>query len=297
VRFPGLGQGGAALVTAYGGPSWRPDDRCKIISWSTSRTRPSFVPTTTVNVGCFNRLGVAVDSQFTASYTIPLASSVQTRAAYLWNDQPNAPVGAWFTPNPSFQFNSFGAHNTIFHIGTGEYQVRLPGLGHPPKQSQFQVQVTAFGTPSSAPSAWCDLDGDVGTAGDGDYLVTCFDSNSRAVDSGFTLTAVEHRGHLLVPGPFTFADVGCEQTSCLAGSNTPAVTVDALGQGLYQVNLPISMPNGNVQVTTWFADGDLNDPRGRCKISSWGGTVVLVRCLDQFGADPVRTTFTVGFAS
>jgi hypothetical protein len=295
VRFPGLGSGGTALVTAYGGSSERPDDRCKILSWSTTRSFPSSVPTTTISVGCFTQPGAPVDSLFTASYTFPLPGSVTARAAYLRHDRPTATVGGWTTPSPSF--NSRGGGNRVFHQARGEYLVHLPGLGHPPKQGNFQVQVTAFGRPSADPSAWCDLEGDVGDEATGGYLVYCTDARGRAIDSGFTLTAVEGAGHLLRAGPSSSADIGCDHGFCSAGSNTPAVTVNVIGPGFLEVRLPVDMNNGNVQVTTWFAAGDPQPTRGRCKISSWGGRSVFVTCHNQFGAEAEFTTFTVGFAA
>jgi len=242
------------------------------------------------------------------SYTIPDPSSVHARAAYLWNDRPAAPVGAWSTPNPAYQFNSFGVRNTVFHQATGEYLVLLPGLGHPAKQGAFQVQVTAFGTPSADPSAWCALDGDASDDADGLYLVVCTSASGLPIDAGFTLTAVEGASFLLAPATGAYANVGCSLItdagvppyySCGVGSDTPDATVDVVGDGQFLVHLPADLSNGDVQVTTWFAAANRVDPtRGLCKIAFWAsGWGVQVNCFDQFGRAPGAATFTVGFVA
>ena len=293
VRFPDFGPRGTALVTAYGGPSTRPDDRCKIRRWSAIPGGPSSPDDTVLEVRCFTRTGAAVDSLFTASYTFPAPGAA--RSAYLLYDQPGGPV------NPNFSYNSTGAANRVTRIGTGRYTVRLPGLALPPPPADVpqQVKVTAYGSGS----AYCSVENVDDSAGaDTVAEVHCFSSGGSRVDSGFTLSSVETGDILFTPAgsrPMAYATPECQPDplGCVEGGRTfpSGAFISKVGPGQYDLRVPLSLDGGNVQVGNWWTGRSAG--RVTCKVAFWtSSSGVRVNCFDRFGNPPtVPTTFAVSF--
>jgi hypothetical protein len=299
VRFPDFGPRGTALVTAYGGPSARPDDHCKIHRWSVIPPSP-FQPNdrldTVLQVRCFTRTGAPVDSQFTASYTYPEPG--MSRAAYLLYDQPGG------QPNPNHQYNATGAANEVFRSGVGQYHVRLPGLGLP-RGTPRHLQVTAYGAHSDA-SAYCSGTALYTVQPDAEADVECFSSSGALVDSGFTLSYVETGDILFTPAgsrPMAYTSASCPPDPSGCGLSWPYdknpsadITLSQLTPGQYAVQMPVSLFGGNVQVTNWFTGG--SPSRVSCKVAFWNTfDGVRVNCFDRFGNPPESATFALSFVS
>ncbi|MEU4378375.1 hypothetical protein [Micromonospora echinofusca] len=298
VTLPNLGPFGTAMVTAYGGATARPDDRCKIHDWF------SFAgdnPRVELDVRCFSRYGGAVDAQFTAAYTNPAPGSVQ-RGAYVRNDVPSAPLGSWYTPIREYQYNSLGGTNTIVRQGVGDYRVRLAGLGIPYGDGyQRQVHVTAFGSPSPDPAVRCGYGRDYRTDPYADFQVRCHNSAGVATDSRFILTHVEG-SHLFVP--LSSQHVGVAKVYCSPGTACTAVgygfstsggpvTVQNVGTGEFDVRVPLPLAGGTVQVT----GGPQSALPGHCKVAFWNYlTGIRIRCYDHRGNRADATLVWLGFA-
>jgi hypothetical protein len=297
VRFPYLGPYGTALVTAYGST----DDRCKISYWVGAPGVGSNTDTI-LYVKCFTRTGNPVNSRFTASYSHPVAGSV-ARAAYLWNNQPGAPIGVLFTPSPTYQYNSEGSPNTIVHSSTGTYIVHLTGL-YLPVPITRQLQITAYGAPVGDPSAYCAIDSSpISDPSDGVYYIGCFNTAGARIDSSFVLTYVESGNHILAPvvsHPTAYAAVYCGESPSACGASplydtNPVgdITVDVINLGEYAIHMPVSLSGGNVQVAPYYLG---ESTRGRCKVAFWNSSDgVRVRCYDLNGGVPVNATFIVSF--
>lgn len=302
VTFPGIGALGTATVSAYGTFDSDPDARCKIQNWVATSGSLG----TQLTVLCYGSTGTPVDSMFTALYTY--VASSPTQAGYLWNDQPSSLLNRTVTPSRTYQFNSAGATNTIVRTGTGVYHVRLPRIGHV-KGDSWHVAVTAYGSPSADPSAFCSGNGDLSTASDAIFEITCLTASGTPVNSSFAMTYVESNSLLLDPvGGHTVAytNVGCDHTGGFVGPGSCSVaagfdtnpsadpTIDVLGQGQYDVHLAVPLDAGDVQLTTWFTAAD--PTRGRCKIVYWNSfDGVRVSCVDNNGAPPVTASFLITF--
>ena len=128
--LPDMGLGmGIVHVAAYGG-----NHTCSVNGWPMSDTVLSD-HTLEVNIRCFSASGTAVDGRFTMLFYKEARGAAWT-GAYLWSDKSYAGPYA-----PGLQWNSKGLHNTVEHLGTGSYQVRLPGMNLP----GGTVLVTAYG--------------------------------------------------------------------------------------------------------------------------------------------------------
>jgi hypothetical protein len=295
VVFPAFGPRGTALVTAYGGPSTRPDDRCKILRWSVVPNGPSAPDNTVLQVRCFTRTGAPVDSLFTASYTYPPPGAA--RSAYLLYGQPGGAV------NPNFSYNSTGAANVVTRAGAGRYTVRLPGLALPPPPADIpqHVKVTAHG----AGSAYCSVENVDDSAGaDTVVQVHCFSSSGARVDSGFALSSVETGDILFTPEgsrPMAYATPEClpDPLGCVEGGRTvpSGAFISKVGPGQYALQVPLSMVGGNVQVGNWWTGRSAG--RVTCKVAFWNtSSGVRINCYDRFGNPPtIPTVFAVSFVA
>jgi hypothetical protein len=288
--LPNLGaSAGTVHVTAYGIGT----ETCKVASWFPSGS------TQLVNIRCFDRSGLPIDTLFTMTFTNP--ASTAGPMAFLWADQPSA---VSYTPSTQYQFNSSGATNTITRTTTGTYTANLPNLG----AAAGHVQVTAYGTGSER----CKVTG-WGPSGSTQLVgVQCHDSSGTPVDTRFTLTYVANMNliggaslfgaHFGGPGPgpsgsYLWANQPSSasytpnllyQWDDLASS--PANTVSRSGTGQYKVQfVNHSMAFGDVQVTAYGFGSEY------CKVAFWNPfDGVQVRCFNA-GGSPVDTLFDVVF--
>jgi hypothetical protein len=277
VYLPGLGAtSGTVLVTAYGASK----DYCKVANWGPSGTQQ------TINVRCFNRLGIRVNSTFTLSYS---NRSVGNRA-YVWANQPST---ASYFPSAPYQANSTGATNRITRSGVGTYRVILPNLG----VAAGHVQVTAYGTGTQR----CKTTG-WGPSGTSQSIgVRCFTVKGALADSMFTLTYVRSGNILGQPvgtgangNPTAYAWAHLPTTATYTPSNAYRFgpvksTVTRVGTGDYKFKTPVNFLNGNVQVTAYGSGSE------HCKVAYWNNADgVRVKCYTAKGV-AANTRFDVTF--
>jgi hypothetical protein len=297
-RFANFGPFGTAMVTAYG--SDRPDDHCKVLSWTQAPLLPrgpNDPPDTDVAVACFTRTGEPVDTPFTATYADPEPGAVQ--GAFLWNNEASFPALMRYVPDLTFQYNPIGQSNSIVRTSTGRYRVLLPGLGTNP-QGPRQAQVVAYG---SAPllSAYCTL-ARIDTLGtQAVVFVDCFAPNGSFVDSKFALSYLESGDALFTPTnsrTTVFADIRCTPIlhgACflVRGSPSANVLVSRVQAGEWNVTLNAPLDTGNVQIATnnlGAAD------RRHCKVAFWNPvTGIRVSCRTGNGAATDDVGFIVSF--
>jgi hypothetical protein len=249
------GQGGVASVTALGSSG----EHCTVSGWG-----PSGTPDTIATVRCFDTAGSAVDSQFDASFVRP--SSVSGAFAYLWADDETA---SSYTPSPLHQFNSTGATNTITRASTGDYTVRLPGLG----SEGGTVKVTTFSATSNAckASSWS-------SKGKAEQVeVLCFDFTGAPVDSKFTLVYADGAGILANGAPSGYLRADDESAASYTPdsryqyNSTGALnTVERTGKGRYTATFPglgsgvlTGVDRGTVHVTSSHTTSK------RCEVTGW----------------------------
>ncbi|GGQ67886.1 hypothetical protein [Couchioplanes azureus] len=143
-------------------------------SWRNKETGKRFLM---AKVHCTDAAGVAVDTGFTATYTVELASRPDLRVpgAQLWADDEHAPR---YTPMMSYQYNSTGHDIMVQRTGPGSYRVELAGFS----ASRGQAQVSGYGG-----SAYCAVAHSVEQLGDSTTVgVRCW-RNGRPADARFVL--------------------------------------------------------------------------------------------------------------
>ena len=170
VRFFGLGAfagQGTVDVTAEGlQPS-----QCEVVRWTADSTGSILL----VFVDCFAVSGAKMDAPFMVAYTSGGSSTGTTDYVLA-----NKPAAGNYTPAVPFQFNSSGGTNKITRIGTGQYQVKLPG----PVVADGAVKVTAYGNNANS----CQVVDWQGSAPGQNVFVDCFTPAGAAVNNKFTMT-------------------------------------------------------------------------------------------------------------
>jgi hypothetical protein len=280
VKFTNLGgTNGIVNVSAYDGST----NMCKVSSVSTNGSNRE------AGVRCFTNTGAAADSFFTASYTRPFNNPGDF--GYVRADQPTT---ASYTPGSDLRFNSTGGTNTVVRNSTGNYTVRMPGLG---ATIGGTVLVTAFGTDSKT----CKVTGWGSSGTRLDASVQCHTAAGAVSDSQFTVTYANRLSNLGVTGAkigylwahdptsASYTPTSTYSFNSSGGSNT----VTRNGVGNYTVHLPgIGDNNGHVQVTAYGSGSE------RCKSGGWsssGGTLdASVVCFTPAGA-AVDTLYTVSY--
>jgi hypothetical protein len=170
--------------------------------------------------------------------------------------------------------NSTGATNAVLRHGTGNYTVRMPGLG---AADGGNVQVSAYGANANR----CKASGWNATGVAMEIGVVCQTSAGARADTQFTVQF--HRG----------TNNPAHQSAYLRfapGSSTPDPTfsfnskggsnaVTKLGTGRYQVDFGtgFTRPGGVVNVTAVGWDSDF------CKVRGWARTSAEVRCYTAAG--------------
>jgi hypothetical protein len=262
VGLPVLANVGNVQVTAYGTTAVT----CIIGSWA---IRDEL---TTIRVYCWDAAGKRTDSRF--SFFVSSGVTVAPSAYTLWiNDQLQTMA----------DFNATGGANTITHNSTGNYLVKLPGVGANPTGN---VQVTPFVARDSFGRDSCTVERWVGTGeGDLDVSVHCFDSDGQPADGAFSLLYVANDAATegAIGGTYwTESKTNMRVQNSSAGEE---FTVTTSGTGIYEIRMPglgINTHNGNVQVTA------IDDNHAiYCLLTSIGSdepSVVLhVQCADAAG--------------
>jgi hypothetical protein len=284
VFFPNLGAFGTPAVTAYAGT----DERCRVASWraTVSAGRSG----TAVAVRCFTRTGTPVDTMFSATYA-QAAPGTTTVGAYLWSHKASPPLNRPYTPDTRHLFSSAGSGATVTRIETGRYEVKIRG-----RQVGFGLVVTATGTSS----AYCSGNEIFSESNQTRVFVGCTNAAGAAADSAFAMSIIGSGNTMFastVAAEYAldvcYGDVPGDPSISRTCQGTPA---DWLDNGLFAVHLPINMSNGNVQITQQNADA-FNPTWGRCKVVSWSGDTVMVRCYDIWGAPAGFSHFRVAFVA
>jgi hypothetical protein len=180
VRLPGLGApAGHVQVTAYGYSS----ERCKVVSWGPSG------PDQLVNIQCSTSAGSPVDTRYIMTYVQSIDvfgngsgnTGINIATGYAWADQPTA--SGCYTPSLPYQYNNYGAINTICRIGFGDYKVNFPNQN----LNYGDVQVTAYGSGQEYCKVkyWNPSDG---------VRVQCYNAAGAPADTFYTVTFLENRG-------------------------------------------------------------------------------------------------------
>ncbi|WP_051795064.1 hypothetical protein [Streptomyces sp. NRRL S-87] len=200
--------------------------------------------------------------------------------AYVWANSPNSALNVPYTPSAFYSRNSTGGTNTVVRTGTGQYTVRMPGLG----LIGGTVHVTAYGSTSHT----CGVNYWVpGAGGRLDVHVSCFTRTGARVNTTFDASFV----NTAVVGGSRIAYVWANQptsaaytpsTSYQFNSGGSTNTITRQGAGQYRVRVPsIGAAAGHVQVTAY------GDVAARCKVVNWfpsGSTeYVNVRCHNAVG--------------
>lgn len=259
VHLPGLVAGstfGLGFASALGNQG----RQCNVAGTSLGATEGSIV------VYCYDALGAAADSRFTAS--LVELETASGKAAYAFD---LAPAATDHTPGTSDQFDSKGGTITIHRSSEGKYQVRMPGLA----SVRGNVQLSTTGALSALSgleynAASCHA---VGWGPDGTDLVidvVCRDSSGIRADSYFAVFFSQGEG-LKGPGGTRvayFSALGKSETSY-----TPAPgqwystageppTIERLGTGHYQATIE-GLPLGGAALVTAYGSG-----LARCSVSS-----------------------------
>ncbi|CAL9639756.1 hypothetical protein [Streptomyces sp. enrichment culture] len=222
---------------------------------------------------------LALTAGFFAVTPSPAQAAATRGYAYVWANQPSAPLNTPYTPSGYYSRNSTGAVNSVVRTGVGQYTVRMPRLG----LLGGTVHVTAYGATNHSCSVayWTPVGERL------DVHVRCFAASGYRADTYFSASYVNTA---YLGGRFGY--VWADQPS--SGSYTPSLTyqfnsagvrntITSSGIGQYTVRLPsIGSAAGHVQVTAY------GDVAARCKVVNWypSGTaqMVNVRCFTLGGA-------------
>ncbi len=206
---------------------------------------------------------------------------------YVWSQSTTGN----FVASPGYSRSSaFGpnvaAPNEVTTLGVGQYRVDFPDIGGP----GGTVHVTAYGS-----NARCKVQswGNSGTTLR--VNVRCHAPDGTPVGSRFAASYVRETGTPGVRGGYVWAN------NPTAASYAPSLSyqwnssgavngVQRLGGGSYRVSCPNQdFTGGTVQVTAYGTSSDY------CKVQSWGGSSVNVRCFDANG-NPADEQFTASYS-
>ena len=258
--------GGNVQVSHYGGGT----GYCKVRGWTAD----------TVQVGCFDALGLPSDEFFTVLYL--KASSTTTAAAWAWASQLTS---ASYTPTPNYSRNATGGSITATRLGVGQYSMTWDGIGAL-GEGGGHMQVTAYGTNSHR----CSI---VGWNAE-TVTINCFDATGAFADSAYSVLALRPDAK---DDAMAFAWANNSNTASYTPSSTYSfnsgdgpVTATRSGTGVYNMDFEgfqeQGIDGGHVQVSA-YGSGDV-----RCGVSSWGDRSASVRCYDS-GGSPADSAYNV----
>jgi hypothetical protein len=245
-----------------------------------------------IDVACFNHSGTPTDWTFSASLLD--GQSLTGKSGYVWANNPTNPSP--YIPDPSYQYNSTGATNTITRMSAGHYAVHLPGLS----TARGNVQVAGKFVASTGKPAVCRALGWGPSAAELVVNVQCRNLSGAKADADFDLffgqgQGLKGAGHV----PVAYLDANHPTTASYApdplrrfSSVGLAPHVTRSGVGRYLVTLP-GMPKGGAAQVTAYGTG-----ASFCALSSirTAGTPeqVGVRCFKPNG-DRVDSEFGLSY--
>jgi hypothetical protein len=254
--------GGNVQVTAYGAGN----ARCRVNNWSSE----------SAVVNCFDAAGNLADSAYSILYWRPEAGD--RGLGFAWADDATS---ALYTPNSFFSYNAAGGAISVDRSGVGAYSIVWTGLGAIDFE-RGNVQVTAYGISNARCNVtlWVD---EIAS-------VRCRDGAGNPVDSRFSVLFVKP---VRKPGLQDYAFALADQPAAALYTPDPLYSYNHLGGGIqisrasagvYTVSFATFdgfTDGGNVQVTAY---GSFGGAGKYCKVASWGGATVSVRCFDSSGA-------------
>ena len=278
VTFKGLGTANGALV--HISPLGTAPRLCVIDDWGQSGS--DYV----VLVDCRDRLGHRVDSAFVVNLLV-LFSPVDDLGYVIANEPGTADYA------PSVQYNSSDALDTVHRLGTGRWQVTLPGIGG--SHGRGNVQVTAGGVEGSVCRVTSWTAGLVAT-------VACRDHHGSLLDTSFDLTFMKDRGlkfegsshvaYVLADRPTTASYTPSTGFGFSSAGIKPRVARSA--RGVYSVKLD-GMPLGGSAQVTAYGSGSR-----RCVVASIRRSSkpqrIGVRCFTADGSSLADAKFTLTYA-
>jgi hypothetical protein len=276
VDFPNIGEaiGGNVQVVAYGSGS----EYCNVANWQSSRTKLQ------ANIDCFNSSGSAANSLFATNYvrySEPTPTTIPALGAYVWaNNQSQS-----HTPDPTYQWNSARATNTVRRNSTGNYDVIMPGVADGSRGGD--VIVSAYGSNARCKVAsW-------GGSPDIDANVLCFAPSGSPVDSRFTLrygtfSTVQARSSAFAwfdqATSASFTPDSFYQSGFVGGDGGAigSITAGRNAKGSYFLRIPTLTPTQSTAMISGYGSGS-----EYCKVVGWfgsgSGTEVDVACFDRSG--------------
>jgi hypothetical protein len=271
VRFAGLG--GAALGTVdvtdeeFAGT-------CHVARWGSSRSAG------VAYVACLSPAGVPADSTFDLAMTMPVRAPAGVMDfAWVFNPVMSSRLTG------AHQYNSAGKVNSVRHLGTGRYQLTLPGPASAGVRGT--AAVTAFGPAAGD----CAVAGWHGTTRGEVVDVDCFSPAGSPQNREFVVTYVRGTG-IIGQNGLRFANVYANQPTAAhyrpvtqdGSTSAVGVTVTRLGQGSYELilaNAGTMVNAGDPQVST------AGNADRHCFVPLWdrGLTpVVFVECVTNHNA-------------
>lgn len=283
---------GAYLVTFPNTSNSRPEVVMASALTTADRTCASVDPVTNdayLAVACVDRAGHHVDTQFSGVF-LAVGDVGYGHVAYLLDNNPTV---ADYTPT-GVNFNSTFAPNEVLRLGTGRWQVVIPGLG----TTGGNVQVNADDMLAVCRAqSWQSASG----APPSEIAnVTCRDFAGHPVDAWFWLTFTDRvslEGAIGTTGAYLVANNPTASSYRPAAafrysSAAMAPTITRSGPGKYLVTLP-GMPRGGSAVVTPTGTG-----RSACALSSFRTDAtpqkIGVHCWRPDGT-AVDTTFSLSY--
>jgi hypothetical protein len=230
-----------------------------------------------IDVACYRQGGAPSPTRFAITYSS--SSGVMAPPgghAYVVANQAGALLQS---------YNSVGAFNAVGHLGPGQYQVALPGVGTGVLDGHVQVTAQHLAAPRRCKVAsWA-------PAGIGHTVrVHCVDHTNTLVDTGFNLTYQRERaifGGFNPPRNFAYlfspALGGPSDFNSQGGANT----IFPGGPGLERVHFDrVGVRETHVQVTAFGFNPDYCQLQEVWQLS---GTTVIVRNVICFNGAGVMT--------
>lgn len=240
-----------------------------------------------IDVACYRQGGAPSPTRFAISYSTSSGPMVPPGGhAYVVADQAGTMLQS---------YNSVGAFNTVAHVGTGQYEVILPGVGTGVLDGHVQVTAQHIAAPRRCKVAgWVPVG--IGHA----VRVHCVDHTNTLVDTGFNLTYQRERaifGGFNPPSNFAYlfspALGGASDFNSQGGANT----IFPGGPGLDRVHFDlVGWRETHVQVTAFGPGPDY------CQLQEvWQlfGTTVMVRNVICFNGAGIMTSnpFLISYTS
>ncbi len=280
VTFPGqaAAQGVAHVTAVNTGPVW-----CQLDSWSSSG------PDEVVLVACYKAGGLLAPSGFTVLFDSSSGGLVSTPARYGYLDTlPNGTIVS--------QYSSGGLASTVTHVATGQWTIKMPGLGTTgPLDGSGQATAVNVNTPARCKAQFWSSNPAMQQG-----TILCFDATGAPLDTRFTATYQYQRslyGAAAPPKHFGYVDYGpplgppSTNFNSVLGGGVNTLVNPAIG--VYSVTFPsLAVLPDTIAVESFGPGSDF------CNLGTpWGHTatdtvVRNINCYTNVGV-PVNAGFLI----